>query len=554
MKSPALLPIGLAAIATVAKSAQMTDSFSNRPQVGGLVEILDANTSSATRELGEPDHGTYRDRTAWGKWIAPANGWVTIDTSGSFENAVLVVYTGETLSSLLPVASSKSNITSPASVTFPVGMGTAYNLVIDGYSNSVARIPQNSGIGKVNIHLIPSDAANAVTGADQFASRGVLIGPEAFGIANNVKATRDPWQPKNTGYYGRDVWWQWTAPATGMVTIDTVHSGFDTELTVFSGNPVSDPPWNELHMVARNDDLLSSGVSGVKFQTEAGRTYQIAAAAGSSGVVAGNLILKLSLSANTAPAAVPGTDLFADRLPLPGLPSMGIACNTFAGKEAYEKFSYGEIGKSVWWTWTATETGPVEIHTKGSETDTILRVYQGDSISTLVEIKSNNDAPGVKWSSLVLSAIAGETYQIRVDHRGSTYSLLGNIVLNLNPVPAPEIEVRQPVTSLLVDGVSKRNFGAVRIGRKSARMTYVIENTGTAPLTGLRIYQTGSHSRDFIVSPLAKTSLAPGERVNLVVIFKPLAKGARAARVSIISNDTDEASFDVTVNGRGLAR
>jgi hypothetical protein len=72
---------------------------------------------------------------------------------------------------------------------------------------------------------------------------------------------------------GRSVWWNWTAPSTGRVTIDTRGSYFDTLLGVHTGNTLL-----TLTRVAGSDDIDPGVVqaSRVVFVAEAGTTYRLA--------------------------------------------------------------------------------------------------------------------------------------------------------------------------------------------------------------------------------------------------------------------------------------
>jgi hypothetical protein len=114
---------------------------------------------------------------------------------------------------------------------------------------------------------------------------------------------------------------------------------------------------------------------------------------------------------------------------------------------------------------------------------------------------------------------------------------------------APKIEIRQPSKTKLVDGKSLRKFGTLALGRKGAAKKFVITNTGGSPLTGLAIRKSGAHKRDFIISPLTLTTLAPGQSVAIRIWFKPKARGPRNAKLAILSNDTAAGPFDIRVSG-----
>jgi Abnormal spindle-like microcephaly-assoc'd, ASPM-SPD-2-Hydin len=117
---------------------------------------------------------------------------------------------------------------------------------------------------------------------------------------------------------------------------------------------------------------------------------------------------------------------------------------------------------------------------------------------------------------------------------------------------SPEISVQQPKGKELSDGRSMKKFGSVEIGKASGAKIFTIKNTGTSKLTGLALTKSGANARDFTVTALGKTSLAPGASTTFKVTFKPKAKGKKDAFIKIKSNDEDENPFDIPVTGTGL--
>ena len=73
-------------------------------------------------------------------------------------------------------------------------------------------------------------------------------------------------------------------------------------------------------------------------------------------------------------------------------------------------------GSSIWYRWVAPSTGPVTIHTHGSNFDTLLSVYTGESFSSLTEVARNDDVSGsVLTSSVTFRASQNTRYQIALD-------------------------------------------------------------------------------------------------------------------------------------------
>lgn len=143
---------------------------------------------------------------------------------------------------------------------------------------------------------------------------------------------------------------------------------------------------------------------------------------------------------------------------------------------------------------------------------------------------------------------------------GSGCALLLAAMVALAPQSAlaknkPEISVEQPSRSSMKDGVAKRDFGTITLGKTSHSKEFLIRNMGYARLSGLRIAKGGSDVADFVVGPLkGGTSLSPGASAIFKVQFKPTAKGRRTATLRIFSNDSNENPFDITLTGEGGKR
>lgn len=149
------------------------------------------------------------------------------------------------------------------------------------------------------------------------------------------------------------------------------------------------------------------------------------------------------------------------------------------------------------------------------------------------------------WSPLV----AKSYLKLYLNNAGNRY-IVGEIK-SVSSTFQPEISVQQPAGVELTDAKSPRNFGGVAVGKTSAARTFVIRNTGNGTLSGLKINKSGLHKAEFVAGPLSATTLAPGGRATFKVSFKPKAKGARSAKISIANNDANENPFDIPVSGTG---
>jgi subtilisin family serine protease len=130
---------------------------------------------------------------------------------------------------------------------------------------------------------------------DGFGAAAPLSGEAGSVTGTSLLATREAGEPQHAGDPGgHSVWWLWTAPAAGQVSLDTQGSGFDTLLAVYVGGDIT-----TLQPVAANDNAAAAATSALLFQAQAGIVYRIAVD-GANGE-AGNTQLNWSL--NTAALA-----------------------------------------------------------------------------------------------------------------------------------------------------------------------------------------------------------------------------------------------------------
>jgi hypothetical protein len=144
-------------------------------------------------------------------------------------------------------------------------------------SHSITAVYSGDATFTASTSAALSQTVNFPAGApvnDSFSNRITINGTQVTMYGTSIKATKQTGEPKHAGNQGgKSVWWTWTAPSAGTVTIDTLTSNFDTLLAVYTGTSVS-----ALTSVASNDDIKgdAAGNSRVSFNTVAGRVYQIA--------------------------------------------------------------------------------------------------------------------------------------------------------------------------------------------------------------------------------------------------------------------------------------
>ncbi len=225
-----LLPLVLLVPAAIA-AAPANDDFANAQAVGPLPVGLTESNVEATKEEGEPYHGSLgsKGHSVWFKWEAPSSGFVTVGTCGSDLAAAVTVYTGTQVDALTKVSDSFRNEGPgcPAfdgrQITFKAIAGTTYEIAVDGDAFYVPPAEPPVGEGTFDLQV----EATPIPANDDFANAQVLTGSieeeegagSAFYWADargyNWPATTEAGEPSYGVGTGASVWYTWRAPQSG---------------------------------------------------------------------------------------------------------------------------------------------------------------------------------------------------------------------------------------------------------------------------------------------------------------------------------------------------
>ncbi len=552
------------------------DLFENRYPITGQSKTVVGVSTNASKEAGEPFHsGNRGGRSVWWSWVAPASGPVTLNTFGSTFDTLLGVYLGTAVGSLTEVANATPSYGEGRSiVTFDAVQGVEYQFAVDGYNNGVGAL---AGRVVLSLFQYPPQPLHA---NDAFENASPITAPFLTVQSANVGATREAGEPAHTGLQqGHSLWWTWTAPADGPVTITTTNSEFDTTLSVYTGASLM-----SLSLVAENDDIDVGHVqSSVTFNAVAGTVYRLAVDgygnrvgfitltvspwlmapaapqilqppadqtrflsggggganatfqvgaigasplfyqwlangtnvagatnatltvtnvsalnAGTYQVTVSNAFgLVTSAGAQLTSLAVPYNDIFADRVLLTGI-SNAVRGSILGAREEPNRVDAADGRRVVWWQWTAPANGLVEMHTLGSSFDTLLAVYAGSTVNTLVSVAENHDFLGEAGSGpsrVLFTAVAGQAYQIAIGGFKTNYTA-GGVRLSVQQPPPPPLIVAHPSSP---NAVSVTNT-AFTLGVTAAGLTPLFKyqwlfNGSPIPNATNATYALGSLSR-----------------------------------------------------------
>ena len=156
---------------------------------------------------------------------------------------------------------------------------------------------------------------------DRFAGAIALTGVSGTVTGTNSAASKENGEPNhggNTG--GKSLWWSFTAPADGILSLSTTNSSFDTLLGVYSGTQV-----DQLTTLASNDDAgIGSGFSAANAAVRTGQTVYIAVDgfSGASGSVSmdysfsSSSLYTLTVSAGAGGKVQPAATVYASNAPV----------------------------------------------------------------------------------------------------------------------------------------------------------------------------------------------------------------------------------------------
>lgn len=257
---------------TVKPSTTLYDNFMEAKSITFTNGISSnaGTTVGASTEFGEPPHFNSAGSSVWFKFVAPSNGMATATTLGSQFNTILAAYNGEALDGLIKIASNDDSNTGSGAkwskINFPIFKNKIYYLALDGYRADAG--PYLLTVAVVSPPLVEND------NFDGHLNLGTAIN---FALTNSLYgATAQNGEPSMAGFPAtRSVWFSWTAPANGEITLDTLGSPCDTVLGLYTGS-VNGTNWSQLKLLAANDNAgVSTNISRLTAFVSNGVNYRI---------------------------------------------------------------------------------------------------------------------------------------------------------------------------------------------------------------------------------------------------------------------------------------
>lgn len=248
-------------------------------------------------------------------------------------------------------------------------------------------------------------APNAAAQNDDCSTPVPIAGAGVFVFDNSI-ASAGPQSPAS-GFcptIGNDLWYRWTAPQTGVVTLATCGQvAHDSAVAVYAGSACPTPG-----TAITCDDDACGLESFISWTATGGSVYMLQI--GSSGGGPGG-----PGTFTIAVQGVPSNDDCATPLSITG--QLGAAYDNSVATNSAQGGGHGgcsTVTADLWFEWTAPQNGTATLETCGqSAMDTAVLVFVGAGCPTGAPIACDDDGCGVQ-SVTTWPIVAGVTYTIDV--------------------------------------------------------------------------------------------------------------------------------------------
>jgi hypothetical protein len=404
----------------VVGSGPANDDCGSASAISGVGPFAFDTTGATTSTQQSGTCGTS-GQDLWYDWTAGASGTATLSLCGSSFDSLIAVYDGAGCPSGGSAWCNDDYCSVQSQLDFPCVAGNHYMLQIGGYGG-------NSGSGAFTVNVTTSGPAN-----DDCASAIAIsgAGPYAFDTTGATTSTQQSGTCPTTG---QDIWYDWTAGATGTATLSLCGTGFDTVAAVYDGAgcPAAGTSWC-------NDDSNCSGSftaqSNVDFPCTSGNHYMLQIGGFGSNAGPGSFTVTVAGPATNddcnTPTAISGFGTF------PFDNSSASTGSEGQSESLCTSFGSTTVDHDVWFAWTAPSSGVATFSLcAGTTMDSKIAVYPGSTCPTMGSALACNDDFCGFTSEVSFSVTGGSTYMLQLGNFPGASGSSGTFTLSA-PATAP---------------------------------------------------------------------------------------------------------------------
>ena len=381
--------------ATPASAAPANDAFIGRIALASPSSTA-GTAAGATSDSPEPprDCSNSGSPNVWYRYTAPAAGTINLTIATATDQGI-EVYTGASLSTLVPADCVDWPITGEKHLVVDAVAGTTYSIAVSAW--------QPGEEGPFTLDLIFASALGGPPPNDAFAAAQTLTTP-ALRSGDLTHATLEASAPTSSCADERGAgtaWYRYTPTTSGVLHL-TVAGAPDLIVTQYTGSTVG-----ALTEVTCMDGPGEWDAESARFGVTKDVPYSIAVS-GWTPIDEGPFALR----AKFGPA--PAHDNFANRktIAVNGAATADSANATVeAGEPAHDCADWGT--GTVWLAFTAPADGTVLV-TLESDTDQSFAVYKGSTLPSLGALTCRNAAFGIGDERDIVGVSGGAKYAVAV--------------------------------------------------------------------------------------------------------------------------------------------
>ena len=355
-------------------AAITNDDCGSATAIAGQGNFSYSNLGATTGAEGQAEGICYQFGSStvandvWYEWTPDVNGTAIVSLcGGAAHDSKLAAYPGSCASGGA-LACNDDNCGLASEIQFAVTAGVPVTIQLGSYPSSAP----SSGSGSFDISILAGPTAN-----DDCASATAISGQGTFGFDNQLATIGAEGQNEghcNThGGYGsaiaHDVWYTWTADATGYATVSTIGgTGVDSKIAAYNGAGCP----SDGSAIICNDDNELTFQSMLQFAVTAGTDYTLQIGGWPNNGSGGTGDFYISI--NSSPTLGDNSD---NAIAIAGQGSFtadttGMTTGSFGQEEDNcSHFGRNEFSDDMWFEWTADADGDATV--------TLCNTGSGDS-------------------------------------------------------------------------------------------------------------------------------------------------------------------------------
>ena len=381
--------IGLGDLTIALYTNPTNDDCANAIPVGDVTD-MPFSTLAASASGANPDCGGGNDPIdIWYSYTATASGVASFDLCGSSFKTRLAIW--DACGGTVLACNDKDGPVcegDQSSIWLSVVSGQSYYVQIGGKNSEI-------GVGDLTIALYADptndDCANAIPVGDVTDMPFSTIAASASGANPGCGGGDDP----------IDIWYSYTATASGVASFDLCGSSFKTRLAIWDACGGAVLACND-----KDGPVCDGDQSSIWLPVVSGQSYYVQIGGKDYEIGVGDLTIALY--------ADPRNDDCANAIPVGDVTDMPFSTIAASASGANPGCGGSDDPIDIWYSYTATASGVASFDLCGSSFKTRLAIWDACGGAVLACNEKDGPVCDGDQSSIWLSVVSGQTYYVQI--------------------------------------------------------------------------------------------------------------------------------------------